>query len=249
MGRTSREWIGVANYAELLGQGYLWSAMRVSAKFFLAYLFFNMLVSYLLAIGLNKLSPWFCGAMLSLYRIPGLISAISSVVVWRWFYRYEGGLFNSILETIHLPRVLWLGHPSMAAWAICFVIMGGTIGSSTLLYSAALGQVSPELVGAARLDGANELQVIWHIITPLTQPIRLYILLANLIGAMQIWEHPFFFTGGGPLGSTRTMMYEIFHMAFTKNRFGLAAAMTVVTVMMAMSIAMIFMKKLRLYID
>jgi len=238
----------LANYAVLLRQGHFWAATWVSGKFFLAYLVFNMVIAYVLALALVRLKPWFCGAMLSLYRVPGIISAISAVAVWRWFYRYEGGMFNSILERFHLPRALWLGDPKLAIWAICLVMMGATVGGSMLLYSAALGQVNREIVEAAKLDGANELQLIWYIFTPLTQPMRLYILLGNLIGAMQIWEHPFFFTHGGPLGSTKTMMYEIFEIAFTKHDFGLASAMTVATVAIAFLVAILFMRKLKVYV-
>lgn len=245
---TGRSWVGLENYLALGEQDQLWNGIRVSAKFLSAYLFFNIVVAYLLAIGLSKLSPRFCGLMLTYYHIPCLVSAISSIAVWRWLYRYPGGGFNEVLDALHLPTIMFLGNPRIAVWAICFVMMGGMVGSSTVLYAATIGQVNKELLAVARLDGANEWQVIWYILTPLTQPVRIYILIANLIGAMNVWEHPFFFTGGGPFGSTRTMMFEIYYTAFVKHRFGLASALTMVMMGIALGIGAVSMRRIRSYL-
>lgn len=248
VGLLERTWVGFANYLALAKQGHLWAPLRVSGKFLCMYLFVNLIAAYLLAIALSRFSPKFCGAMLIYYRVAALVSVISSVAVWRWFYRFEGGLFNTTLASLRLPPVHWLGSPPLAPWAIAFAMLGGAVSGSVVLYSAALGQVNQELLEAARLDGAGELRIIWHILTPLTQPIRLYLLLGNLVGAMQIWEHPFFFTGGGPLGGTRTMMFEVYHLAFEKGEQGLAAALTTVTTIGALVIAMFFMKRLRVHL-
>ena len=245
VGWTEDTWIGLENYRQLLHEDEFWSSARVTGKFFVAYMLFNMVVSYLVAIALSRLSHRLCGAMLTLYRVPGMFGVIGSVVFWRWFYRLQGGALNDLLAQLHLPAIDWLGRPETALWGIAFAMMMPLVAGSSLLYVAAIGQVDRELLEAARLDGANELQVIWHILTPLTNRIRLYILVTNLVGAMQIWEHPFFFTGGGPLGSTRPMMYEVFHKAFEKFDFGMGSAMTVVMVMITLGLAVGFMGKLR----
>jgi len=180
-------------------------------------------------LALRKFSERFCRMILTLYYIPTIFAGVVTVAVWRWFYRYPNGGLNNILDSLHLPTISWLGTPITAPWALGFLMMGTMFGFSTLLYVAAIGQIDLELLGAAKIDGANEFQLIWYIITPLTHRVRLYITLISTVGALSIWEHPFFYTGGGPIGSTTTVLLKVYQEAFARDNIGLGSAMTTVT--------------------
>ena len=241
---TSAEWAGLDNFIRLIREGLYWDSIRVSAKFLVAILFCDLVISYLIALGLTRINKRIATSFRACYYIPVILSSLVTVSVWRWFLRYGGGAFNTILEGLHLPAVMWLGHPTVAPWALCLIVAGGAIGTSVILYAAALGQLNTELLDAARVDGANEIQIVWHIITPLVRPTMLYILVINTIGAFQIWETPFLFTEGGPLHSTSTVALTIFNTAFGKNDYGLASAMTIVTTLGTLFLAWIFIKKM-----
>lgn len=243
LGRT---WVGLENYRSILGPGPFWDSVRTSSKYLCAFVFFNLVLSYLVALGLYKWGPRIVTIFQTCYYVPVVISPIITIGAWRWFFRYEDGGLNKILTSLSLPPVLWLGLPSTAVWAISFMILVSALGGAVLLYSATLGQLNTELLDAARIDGANELQVIWHIITPLTQPMRLYLTILSVLGAVQVWERIYFFTGGGPVGSTRSITYEIFYTAFTTKKFGLASAMTTVATVVTLAFAWVAMRKLRL---
>jgi len=236
------EWVGFANFKIVLYPGPFWDAIRTSGKFLCAILFFDLVLAYMIALGLDRLNPRIAALMRTCYYLPVVLSAVATISVWRWFFRYGGGAFNKILSMLSLPLVMWLGHPRIAPWALCLALSMGTIGISTLLYSAALGQLNVDWLDAARIDGASELRIIWHIITPLIRPTMFYIFITNTIGAFQIWAHPYFFTGGGPLGSTSTVAYEIFNTAFGRNDFGLASAMTAVTSVLTIFLAWFFLR-------
>lgn len=244
VGFVEDTWLGLGNYRALLKEGGFWGAIRVTGKFAIAYLFGSLMVAYALGLALRKFGERFCGSILVLYRIPTIFSAMSAVVAWRWFYRYPGGGLNRLLGFFGISGTSWLGNPDTAVWAICLVMAGLLIGGPTLLYVIAIGQIDEEMLEAARMDGASEFQLIRHIITPLTHRVRLFLLLTNLIGALNIWEHPFFYTSGGPLGSTTTVMYKIYHKALVEGDLGGGSALTTIsasaTLLMAFAVVKYF---------
>lgn len=235
-------WVGLQNYRNLMLEGGYWDALRVSAKFLIATLFLTLFIAYALGLILASLSDRFCGALLTTYHIPVLFSGMVTLTTWRWFFRYPDGALNGILGRLHLPRISWLGSPTTAPWAICLVLMPLILSGAIILYVVAINQINPDLIEAARIDGANEFEVIWHIITPLTHRTRLYLFLVNTIGALQIWEHPFFYTSGGPLGSTSTVMYKIYDKAFIEGDMGMGSAMTTVTVLCLVGMAVFIVR-------
>lgn len=241
VGFTKDTWLGLENYQALLKEGGFWGAIRVTGKFAVAYLFCSLIVAYAFGLALRKFGERFCGSILILYRIPSVFSAMSAVVVWRWFYRYPNGGLNSLLGFFGISGTSWLGNPDTAVWAICLIMAALLIGGPTLLYVVAIGQIDKEMLEAARMDGASEFQLVRHIITPLTHRVRLYLLLTNLIGALNIWEHPFFYTGGGPLGSTTTVMYKIYHKALIEGDLGMGSALTTISAsaMLLMALAVV----------
>lgn len=229
VGFAKDTWLGLENFRYFLTRGGWTASLRVSGKFLVTVLFVNLIIAYILALALRQFSERFCGMILTLYYIPSIFAGVVAVAVWRWFYRYPDGALNNLLEFLHLPTISWLGTPLTAPWALGFLMIGSMFSFSTLLYVAAIGQIDPEILGAAKIDGANEWQLIRYVITPLTHRVRLYITLINTIGALSIWEHPFFYTGGGPIGSTTTVFLRVYQEAFDRNNIGLGSAMTTVT--------------------
>lgn len=247
-GRFDHAWVGMRNYIELVEGGDFLASIRTSLKFLIGYLFGSLVVAYAIALCLDKLEPRFAAALRSVYFVPKVLTGVATVSVWRWFFRLDGGAFNQVLGKLRIPPIPWLGDPRIAPWSLSIILFGGVLALAVLLYSAALGQIDRSLIDAARIDGANELQVVWHIITPLTQRTRLYIILTNLIASVQLWEHPYFFTSGGPLGSTSTITVEVFHTAFNMRKIGLASAMTLSTTIGIVAITWMFMARLRVRI-
>ena len=237
----SYDWVGLANYAKLWGSGFV-DSFRVSGKFLLAMLFYKLVISYLIAVALHFRSPKFSMAMRTVYYVPVVLSGVATISVWRWMFSH-GGLINDFLGKLSLGPYLWLGDPDLAPWAIAFVVMMMYVGGTVLLWSAALGQVPKDVIDAARVDGAGMLRIIWNILTPLTNPTRLYITVVGFLGAIQIWEHPWLFTSGGPRASTTTVTLKIFNTAFSRGQFGLASAMTVVALLVCLVMALYLMRQ------
>lgn len=245
VGFAKDTWLGAENYRGLLSEGGYGVALWATGKFLAGYLFSTMIVAYGLALALRKFSDKVRGTALTIYYVPTVFSGIVTVTAWRWIFRYPKGGLNNLLGLFGISGTSWLGNPTTAPWTIGFLMIGMIVGSAVLLYVATIGGINPEIIEAAQMDGAGEWQVIRHVITPLTHRVRLYLFVITVIGSLNIWEHPFFLTGGGPLGSTTTIMLKVYHKAFIEGDLGMASAMTAVTALSVVGLSIILVRRLR----
>ena len=143
------------------------------------------------------------------FYLPVVTGSVAVTVVWKWMFNPYNGLLNQIFGTTGFD---WLGD----------------IGQPIVLYVAALGNVDKSLEEAAAIDGATRLQIFWKIKWAQIMPTTLYVLVITTINSFQCFALIQLLTRGGPLGSTSTLMYYIFDMAYNYQRFGYANAMGVV---------------------
>jgi multiple sugar transport system permease protein len=102
------------------------------------------------------------------------------------------------------------------------------MGTATLVYLAALQGIPGDLYEAAELDGCNVLQRIRHVTVPQTRLILSLMAMLQIVATMQMFTESFVLTGGGPEGSTTTVVYLLYNYAFSYNKFNTAAALGVI---------------------
>ena len=159
-----------------------------------------------------------------IFYLPVVTGTVAVAVVWKWMFNKYTGLFNYVLGT----DIGWLGDERFAIWCIILILFTTSIGQPIVLYVAALGNVDRSLEEAAAIDGATKLQIFWKIKWAQIMPTTLYVLVITTINSFQCFALIQLLTRGGPLGSTSTLMYYIFDMAYNYQRFGYANAMGVV---------------------
>jgi multiple sugar transport system permease protein len=98
------------------------------------------------------------------------------------------------------------------------------VGFCVVVYLAALQDVPPELVEAARIDGAGRAQVLRHVTLPALTPVTVFLLLWQLITSLQVFDLIYVTTKGGPLGSTTVIVYFVWQQAFQMFTAGYGAA-------------------------
>jgi len=108
--------------------------------------------------------------------------------------------------------------------AIVMVSVWKDIGFVTIILLSGLADISSEYYEAAEIDGANVINQFFKITLPLLTPTIYFVLVILLINSFQLFDQVMIMTGGGPAGSTSTMVEQIFKNAFTRNKMGFAAA-------------------------
>ena len=220
------KWVGLHNYQHIMADPDFWSAWRTTGLFTLFALIFGYIVPFITAVLLNELRHARSYFRLLVY-LPVMMPPVAAAFLWRWFYTPDDtGLFNQILNALHLPTVQWL-QSSHAMAVLCLVLFSTWInmGSGVLIYLAALQGIPGELYEAAELDGAGILKRVWHVTVPQTRLILSLMFLLQIVATMQVFLEPFILTAGA--NNTVTAVYLVYQYAFSYGNFGGAAAMGV----------------------
>lgn len=218
-------WVGFDNFTRLFEDPLFGVAWRNTVLFTGFALVFGFLVPFLTAVLLNELRHARAFFRLAVY-LPVMLPPVVTALLWKWFYDPGPGLFNSALHALGLPGPQWLDSSGTAMLSLVFVSTWANMGSTTLIYLAALQTIPGELYEAAELDGAGMWRRLRHVTFPQTRFVLLVLLLLQIVATMQVFTEPYVMTGGGPDDSTVTVLLLLYRYAFVYNDFGSASAMS-----------------------
>ncbi|WP_448072152.1 carbohydrate ABC transporter permease [Georgenia yuyongxinii] len=216
-------WVGLANYAELVGSPAFWNSLWVTAKFTLLAIPAAIALGLLLAVALNRRLP---GAALLrvIYVLPWVGAPLALGVVWRWLFDPTTGAVNAVLGR----RIEWMSDPQLALPAVAFVYVWSNVGYISLFFLAGLQQIPVAVYEAARLDGAGPARTLLAITLPLLRPTTFFVTVTSVISSFQVFDLIYGLTGaarGYPAGSTDVIAANIYDEAFVALRLGPASAM------------------------
>jgi multiple sugar transport system permease protein len=220
---AEREFIGLANYTRMVSDPEFWAVFRHTAVYTLGTVPLNMALALAVAYVLNK---QIAGKKLlrTAFFTPVIISSVAAAVIWRWVFDPNLGLLNHVLRTIGLPAVNWMNDPSAAMIALIIVGVWKTFGINMVLFAAGLSGIPDHYYEAAEIDGAGSWSRFWNITVPLLSPTTLFILVLSIIGSFQVFDLVYVLTLGGPLGSTKVLVFYLYEHAFRYFNMGYASA-------------------------
>lgn len=169
----------------------------------------------------------------SIYRTlliwPYAISPAVAGIIFLLLFNPTGGIINYFLSNTVGASIPWLNNASAAPWAVIIASIWKSLGYNVLFYIAGLQNVPSDLKEAASIDGANSIQQFFTIVFPLLSPITFFLVITNMTYAFfESFATIDYLTGGGPLRSTTTMMYNIYDLGIKNNDLGKAAAQSIV---------------------
>ena len=219
----SPEWVGLANYATVLGDPYFWRALWNTAIVVNTIVF----VEFALALGVAVLFagwiPW-RKWMIAMVLAPYAITEVVSVVIWKFMMDPYGGPITNALASLGLPPLDWSVEPSHGlALVIVLSVWHHLPFTFILLYTALLG-IPRDLYEAAQVDGANAWKQFVRITIPLLVPAMLVALVFRYIFAFRIFSEVWLLTGGGPARNTEVLAVYLYRQAFRYADFGAGAA-------------------------
>jgi multiple sugar transport system permease protein len=217
---------GLDNFRTLLADPLLGTAVRNTLLFTALALLIGFPLPIFLAVLMSELRRG-SGLMRVLVYLPVVVPPVVAVLMWKWFYDPDSGLFNELLGLAGLGPYPWLQSTGMAMPSLVLEATWAGAGGVVLIYLAALSSVPTELYEAAELDGASVWRRLWHVTLPQLRPILLIMLLLQVINTFQVFTEPFVLTDGGPEDSTVTVLLLIYRYAFVNGDYGAAAALSV----------------------
>lgn len=215
--------VGFENYARLLADPEILSALRISLVFVVCSVTFSFLIGLMLALLLNRRMPG-RGVIRSLFIVPWAIPAFVAALTWAWMYNDQFGILSALAKQIgwaHPP--IWLDR-AHALPALIAVMVWKSFPFQLVVLLAGLQAISPELYEAAAMDGANAWRRFRGITLPLLRPIAGVSVLLAAINAFHFFSIPWVLTRGGPSNATNVIPIATYNIAFQVGDLGYGSA-------------------------
>ena len=151
------------------------------------------------------------------------------------------GWLSWVLTNIGLEEVTpnWI-QPSTSLWVIIAVQIWSSIGMAFILFYAAMGQIDPEILEAARIDGASNVRVLVSVVVPNLKPTIVSLAILNAITALKLFDYPYLITAGGPANSSEFLGTYIYAQLFGVSRnYGYASALSILLLILALGVSII----------
>ncbi len=178
------------------------------------------------------------GLFRTVFFAPVVTSAVAWAIVWKFLLQGDAGLVNQYLSIFGINGPNWLQQPSWAMVSVIFTRVFKNLGMNLVLYLAAITNLPEELVEAARIDGASNLQILRRIKIPLLWPTTLMISVLTVIGSLKVFDHIMLLTGGGPGNATMVLVYYIYYQGFQFFETGYASALAVVLFVIVLALTL-----------
>jgi multiple sugar transport system permease protein len=227
--RGKIEYLGLANYRELLGDALFWRAVRNTIQFAVEVVALEVPLGLCLALIVNskiRAKTFFRAA----FYFPSIASSAAITAIFI-FILSSDGLVNRLLGLLGLPDdTSWFADDRFALHAIVGLNAWTTSGTIMLFYLAALQAIPTDVYEAAAIDRASRWRTFWKVTMPLLKPGHFFVLAVAVIGALKVFDQAYIVSRGegGPNYSTLTIVLQLFRAAINDLRFGYAAAMGVV---------------------
>jgi multiple sugar transport system permease protein len=226
------QWVWFDNYAQAFQDPLMWVSLGRAALFTIMFLPGTIILPLLLAIFVDRVANQ---RLATLYRvillIPAVIPSTLIFVLWKWMYNYQSGPINHLLVNVlglftvqNAPQ--WLGGTPLTLPAIAIMEVWWGLGYHTIFFIAGLAAIPKDMPDAARIDGANEWQVFWHVTRPQLAPIMMILVVLRFGSAMAVIEEYLIFGGFNRASPTYTWTIFMYDQAFKTGlwRQGYAAA-------------------------
>jgi raffinose/stachyose/melibiose transport system permease protein len=222
-------WVGLKNYATVLEVPNLLGSIYNAFRLVVWFSFIPVGLGLIVASVIHRLATGRLGALSrTVLFLPQVIPLVAAGIIWGWLLALRG-LINQMLSAIGLGAITraWLGDFDWALPAVGLIGIWVLLGFCTVLLLTGMGKLDPALFESARLDGATWFTEFVRITIPLLRHEIGVCLTVTVINALAAFDIVYVATAGGPGNSTAVPGIQIYILAFTEQRIGLASALAV----------------------
>ena len=239
-------WVGLDNYAWLLGNTDFWRSLLISSFWAGATVGLQIILGTSVALLLHQ--PFKGRSVVrGLVLFPYMMPVVSVVLIWMLLYNALYGVVNWLLVQAGIigTPIAWLSQPASAFWAVVFVGVWKYFPFVVVIVLARLQVISQDLYEAARIDGASAWSRFVDITLPQLRDVLLVVALLRTIFMFNNFEIVFLLTGGGPLQATMTLPIMVYEQAFGVYELGRGSAIAVVMFFILIAVMSVYFTFLR----
>ena len=228
---------GIDNYRKLFHEPVFYKVMFNTFMYLIIAVPFLVTFPLFLAILINQKIRGITLYKILLY-LPVIVSIVVAAIAFKWLYAGQG-ILNYLLTICHIKPIGWLVDTQWALFSVAIVTIWKGIGYYMMIYLASLMSVPQELYEACDIDGANFFTKHITVTIPHIMPTIALVSTISTISAMKVFAEIYVMTKGGPLDSTKTIVYYIYERAFENLDLGYASALAVVLLIIVMAFSLI----------
>jgi len=222
------KWVGLRNYAEMIRDPVFWQSFKNTLIYFFGGTPIAIALAVLVAVLVNNPIRGRNAYRVMIF-LPYPITPVAVAIIWQWLYNEKVGLINFVLRTLGLVSdpVPFLQSFTLALPSVIVTTVWQVLGYFVIIVLTGLQTIPDDLYESAELDGASRLVQFFRITLPLIRSTIFLCFIVGIINSFTVFDIIYVMTDGGPGHATEILVTNIYKNAFTFNRLGYAAAMTV----------------------
>jgi multiple sugar transport system permease protein len=237
--------IGLDNYRAILTSDVFWRVTLNTVIWTLASTLVSFILGFAAALALHRDFVG-RGVLRAILIIPWVISAVSASYIWKWIYHSDFGVIGAVLMQLG-----WASRPPNFIDSVGTVLPSLIVVNiwrefpfAMIMMTAGLQTVPDQLLRAARVDGASAWQRFWHVTFPHLRNVSTVTVLLLAVSNFNSFVIPWIMTGGGPSNASHIWITHIYELAFGRQRWGVAAAYSVLLFIILMTLGYLYVRAL-----
>ncbi|RAS83637.1 glycerol-3-phosphate ABC transporter permease [Priestia endophytica] len=239
-------YIGFDQYKRMLFDPNTWLIVKNTLLYGVGSTILQNIIGLIYALLLNQSIRMKSIARTIIY-FPVIISPLIMGYIWYFFFSYQGGALNDVLQVLGFDKINALGNPDVNTWLIVFINTYQFVGIAMIIYLAGLQSISKDYYEAAQIDGATPFQQFKNITLPLLIPSVTINMVLNIIGGLKLFDVIISLTNGGPGNASQSMSTFMYSLYFDKQDAGYAATqgvlMAVIILILSLAALLYFRSK------
>jgi N,N'-diacetylchitobiose transport system permease protein len=242
-GGQPTRFVGLDNYAQLVGDARFWSVLGATVCFAAACVLATLAVGAALAVLLTRISR-VPRLLLSLAAMAAwAVPAVSGSTVWMFLFDTDLGLVN---QTLGLTGFNWMYDRYTAFALVGAVVVWHSFPFVMVTLYAGIEAVPKSVLEAAAIDGAGTWRTFWQILVPVLRPLLAIVVVQSIIWDFKVFTQIYVMTrGGGIAGQNLTLNVWAYQQAFAASEYGLGAAIGVVMMVILLVVTLLYLRTLR----
>jgi multiple sugar transport system permease protein len=240
-----KNFVGFDNYTIILSSEVFWRVTLNTFIWTIASTVFAFALGLGAALALNR---DFAGraVLRAIFIIPWVISAVAASYIWKWIYHSDFGVIGAVLVQLGLASrpPNFIDSVTTVLPSLIVVNVWREFPFAMIMLTAGLQTVPDQLLRAAKVDGASAWQRFWHVTFPHLRGVSTVTVLLLAVSNFNSFIIPWIMTGGGPSNASHIWITHIYELAFGRQRWGIAAAYSVLLFIILMTLGYFYVRAL-----
>ncbi|MFZ4674617.1 MAG: carbohydrate ABC transporter permease [Nodosilinea sp.] len=243
----SQAFVGLTNYTTLLTTKDIGEAFRNNLFWLVGVTGVSVSLGLLIAVLADRVR--YEPVPKTLIFLPMAISFVGASVIWKFIYAFRPagtdqiGLLNGVVTSLGFAPIGWLVERSLNNFALIAIMIWLQTGFCMVLLSAAVKGIPQEMLEAARLDGANEVQIFWRMIVPTIRSTLLVVATTTILLVLKVFDIVYVMTAGNQ--GTEVLASLMFKEMFSFRHYGRGSAIAVILLLAVIPVMVVNIREFR----